>query len=430
MLIARTETIRASNAGAEESYKQSGVVTSKEWLVTADDRLCPACAEMDGEIIELGENYYNKGDEMSFGSGDEQGTLVFDYGAVAHPPLHPNCRCTLVPVVDMSVFSEEELAVMPEQDAMVGILTKLPVLKGGPGSGNFDHEGRPGQVGGSGEGGEGVGDLKKFESSTHDEEARKIFTDNFAKNVPKEYDAKDLQRRFDNIYMSWVLGQPHMGAGPETLEYMTKYFQTGKVPSFAEYEKTGDEAIDKRDYAILVAGAKATVDTTRELLKDRGVDSVKVYRGMTPDQSLRDGFSFWSTDKTFAQAFAGNSGRVVSTTISTKDIVYHNSTNPAVREYYTKVRGGNYKGAENSDELLVRYTSKNKLIEEGKGYTVPWADTRKRRKGFTNEEIAEGLLHKFSLIIPLIGEDENDKKKRYGLPLYIKVDKWKREIIY
>ncbi len=40
LLIARTETIRASNAGALEGYRKSGVVSGKEWLCTDDDRTC------------------------------------------------------------------------------------------------------------------------------------------------------------------------------------------------------------------------------------------------------------------------------------------------------------------------------------------------------------------------------------------------------
>lgn len=51
-----------------------------------------------------------------------------DYSDVNGPPLHPNCRCVLVAELD------EE---------------KMVLVKGGPGSGNFGHEGRPGEVGGS-----------------------------------------------------------------------------------------------------------------------------------------------------------------------------------------------------------------------------------------------------------------------------------------
>ena len=118
-LIARTETIRASNYGALEGYKQSGVVNQKEWLCTEDDRLCEECSAMDGTVIDLDDNFQDEEDN--------------DYEDVGAPPLHPNCRCTLIPVVDTSIFSDEELATMPEQDAAVVGIMKF--FKGGPGSG-------------------------------------------------------------------------------------------------------------------------------------------------------------------------------------------------------------------------------------------------------------------------------------------------------
>ena len=76
-MIARTETISASNEGALEAYKQSGVVEKKEWLVAAD--ACDICIDIAmGGAIKLNE---------SFSGG-------FDA-----PPAHPNCRCTILPVI-------------------------------------------------------------------------------------------------------------------------------------------------------------------------------------------------------------------------------------------------------------------------------------------------------------------------------------------
>lgn len=79
-VIARTETIAASNAGALESYRASGVVGGKQWLTAEDDRVSEDCA-----------------------ANGEAGTVAIDAafpsGASA-PPDHPNCRCTIVPVVD------------------------------------------------------------------------------------------------------------------------------------------------------------------------------------------------------------------------------------------------------------------------------------------------------------------------------------------
>lgn len=91
MLIARTETIRASNGAATEAYKQSGVVTGKQWWTARDDRRCPFCAKLHGKVIKLDDNFFNKGDSLTVGSGDNKVTMVFDYDDVGYPPAHPNC---------------------------------------------------------------------------------------------------------------------------------------------------------------------------------------------------------------------------------------------------------------------------------------------------------------------------------------------------
>ncbi|MBA7536601.1 hypothetical protein ES705_28865 [subsurface metagenome] len=76
--IARTETITASNQGALQGYKQSGVVEKKEWLTAFDERTCEECSALDGEVVGLDENFS---------------------GGLSTPPAHPNCRCTILPVV-------------------------------------------------------------------------------------------------------------------------------------------------------------------------------------------------------------------------------------------------------------------------------------------------------------------------------------------
>lgn len=81
--VARTETIRASNMAAEDAFKQSGVVEAKEWLTAGDDLVDDECEAFDSDVVELG---------ADFGEGD--------------PPLHPNCRCVIIPVLSDSVDKE------------------------------------------------------------------------------------------------------------------------------------------------------------------------------------------------------------------------------------------------------------------------------------------------------------------------------------
>lgn len=76
--IARTETAFADVAGNLEGYRASGVVAAKRWIV-ADAGECDLCAELDGEEVGLDEDFPGDG-----GDG---------------PPLHPNCRCDVLPVL-------------------------------------------------------------------------------------------------------------------------------------------------------------------------------------------------------------------------------------------------------------------------------------------------------------------------------------------
>lgn len=84
-MIARTEIIRASTDGQLETWSQArqqgliGPRAGKRWMVTPDDRLCPRCAPLEGEVRPL------------------DGT----FEGVDGPPLHPQCRCALVLVSDV-----------------------------------------------------------------------------------------------------------------------------------------------------------------------------------------------------------------------------------------------------------------------------------------------------------------------------------------
>ena len=83
-LMARTTTIWAYNNGAMQAYKAEGV-GAVEWMATVDGATDPVCAATDGEQRPIGER---------FSSG------------VSQPPVHPNCRCAVVPVVTPEQVSE------------------------------------------------------------------------------------------------------------------------------------------------------------------------------------------------------------------------------------------------------------------------------------------------------------------------------------
>lgn len=76
--IARTETAYADVQGNLDGYRESGVVEGKQWII-GQDEYCDDCQELDGVIVGLDENFPGDG-----GDG---------------PPLHPNCRCDILPVL-------------------------------------------------------------------------------------------------------------------------------------------------------------------------------------------------------------------------------------------------------------------------------------------------------------------------------------------
>lgn len=88
-MIAKTETIRFNVNATEQAFIDSGVVAAKQWQTDTDP--CPQCQALQGKIVDLGKNYYDKGETTATG-------VEITYADVKGPPLHPNCFCDLVPV--------------------------------------------------------------------------------------------------------------------------------------------------------------------------------------------------------------------------------------------------------------------------------------------------------------------------------------------
>lgn len=74
-VIARTETLYAYNAVAKDRYRRNGI-EFVEWLTATDDRVCEQCGPLDGTRYEIAD--------------------------APECPLHPQCRCTLIPVRGMT----------------------------------------------------------------------------------------------------------------------------------------------------------------------------------------------------------------------------------------------------------------------------------------------------------------------------------------
>jgi SPP1 gp7 family putative phage head morphogenesis protein len=84
--IAKTETIAAANEGQRQMWLQArrrGVLprfAKRQWITARDEKTCPVCRPMDGQMVELTEPF-----------------------SVAGPPAHTRCRCAQVLVSDAGV---------------------------------------------------------------------------------------------------------------------------------------------------------------------------------------------------------------------------------------------------------------------------------------------------------------------------------------
>ena len=77
--IARTETAMADNMGNLIGWEETGLVAGKQWITAEDDKVSAICnTNGDMGVIGLYEH--------------------FAHGGMT-PPAHPNCRCTIVPVL-------------------------------------------------------------------------------------------------------------------------------------------------------------------------------------------------------------------------------------------------------------------------------------------------------------------------------------------
>lgn len=95
-MIARSESIRASNKGALESYRLAGI-QRMQWLATPDGRTCPYCGSLDGREFAVGGTILGVGETLNV---DGAPPLTNTYEDVDAPPIHVRCRCTIIPIME------------------------------------------------------------------------------------------------------------------------------------------------------------------------------------------------------------------------------------------------------------------------------------------------------------------------------------------
>lgn len=93
--IARTEVNNAANAGAAAQWKRAGIRRHK-WLASSD--ACEFCITLKDKVVDIGTPFAKVGDTII---GKDGGRHRVSYRDVLQPGLHPNDRCTIVPVIEV-----------------------------------------------------------------------------------------------------------------------------------------------------------------------------------------------------------------------------------------------------------------------------------------------------------------------------------------
>jgi hypothetical protein len=92
--IARTEVTRAQGFADVGAWRQSGVVSGKEWYAILDERSCSFCLSLDGIIVSLNSDFLSLGDVLTV----DGKSLNISYDDVGTPPAHSQCRCRILPI--------------------------------------------------------------------------------------------------------------------------------------------------------------------------------------------------------------------------------------------------------------------------------------------------------------------------------------------
>ena len=99
-MIARTESAHLLGRGQLTAWEASEVVTAKIWYTALDERVCPWCSQYHGRRVGLADNFAVQGEQITGTLPNGRETTLEVYEDVPTEPLHPNCRCTLIPEIE------------------------------------------------------------------------------------------------------------------------------------------------------------------------------------------------------------------------------------------------------------------------------------------------------------------------------------------
>jgi SPP1 gp7 family putative phage head morphogenesis protein len=119
-MIAITEVTRIVAAGNEMLWNSTGIIGGKQWRTARDERVCPICRPLDGQITELNGNFNltvamiatSPAMQALVGNDIERAqrraaSLLNSVGTIKRPPAHVRCRCWESPIVSVDLVGQE-----------------------------------------------------------------------------------------------------------------------------------------------------------------------------------------------------------------------------------------------------------------------------------------------------------------------------------
>ena len=168
-IIAQTAALAMANTARLEMYrKNSDGILCIRWLAALDLRTCIECAELDGKYWDLDGNPI--GHEIPF----------------VPPPIHYNCRCTLVPVTSLDAELDENGNVVDKRTPLSTRASKDGQV---PATWSFE---------------------KWFDSLSEEEQERYLGTSRFTLMKSGEISFSDLVNKKGKIKTILELGHPEM----------------------------------------------------------------------------------------------------------------------------------------------------------------------------------------------------------------------------
>ncbi len=105
--IAMTETTRITAAGNLEAWRSTGVISGKKWMTAVDERVCPICRPLHGQIVEIDQGWTFTSADIAADENLQKalgGAVGISY---VQPPAHVNCRCWMQPFVSETAVREQ-----------------------------------------------------------------------------------------------------------------------------------------------------------------------------------------------------------------------------------------------------------------------------------------------------------------------------------